>query len=101
MVFAERGRFRYNRIGAAKARPDHQGADETSTQSSGGLAGKRSQAGNTAVPAAWEPRVTETVADIVRAHRARTLSPVETVERTFARLAAHDDPALFISLREE
>jgi allophanate hydrolase len=45
--------------------------------------------------------VTETVADIVRAHRAGTLSPVETVERTFARLAAHDDPAVFISLRAQ
>jgi allophanate hydrolase len=46
-------------------------------------------------------RVTETVGDIVRAHRARTMSPVETVERAFARLAAHADPALFISLREK
>ncbi len=45
--------------------------------------------------------MTETVADLVRAHRAQTLSPVETVERTYARLAAHDDPALFISLREK
>jgi allophanate hydrolase len=45
--------------------------------------------------------LSETVADIVRAHRAKTMSPVETVKRTFARLAAHDDPALFISLRDE
>jgi allophanate hydrolase len=45
--------------------------------------------------------LTETVAEIVRAHRAKTMSPVETVERTFARIAAHDDPALFISLRQE
>jgi allophanate hydrolase len=29
------------------------------------------------------------------------MSPVETVERTFARIAAHDDPAIFISLREQ
>ena len=43
----------------------------------------------------------ETVADIVRAHRAKTVSPVETVERSFTRLAAHDDPALFISLRDQ
>jgi allophanate hydrolase len=43
----------------------------------------------------------ETVADIVRAHRAGTLSPVETVERSFARIAAHDDPAVFISLRPQ
>jgi allophanate hydrolase len=45
--------------------------------------------------------VTETVADIVQAHRAKTLSPVETVERTFARVAAHADPAVFISLRQQ
>ncbi|HEY2230078.1 MAG TPA: allophanate hydrolase [Xanthobacteraceae bacterium] len=44
--------------------------------------------------------MTETVADIVRAHRAKAVSPVETVERTFERIAAHGDPAMFISLRE-
>ncbi|HEY4403535.1 MAG TPA: allophanate hydrolase [Xanthobacteraceae bacterium] len=43
--------------------------------------------------------MSETVADIVRAHRAKTMSPVETVERSFARIAAHGDPAVFISLR--
>jgi allophanate hydrolase len=45
--------------------------------------------------------VTETVADIVRTHRAGTVSPAETVERTYARIAAHDDPAVFISLRPQ
>jgi allophanate hydrolase len=45
--------------------------------------------------------LTETVAEIVQAHRAGTMSPVETVERTFARIAAHDDPAIFISLRDQ
>jgi allophanate hydrolase len=44
--------------------------------------------------------LTETVAEIVQAHRAGTMSPVETVERSFARIAAHDDPAIFISLRD-
>ena len=44
--------------------------------------------------------MTETVAEIVQAHRAGTMSPVETVERSFARIAAHDDPAIFISLRD-
>ncbi len=44
--------------------------------------------------------MTETVAQIVQAHRARTMSPVETVERSFARIAAHGDPAIFISLRD-
>jgi allophanate hydrolase len=45
--------------------------------------------------------LSETIADIVRAHRAKTMSPVETVERTFARIAAHGDPAVFISLRAQ
>jgi allophanate hydrolase len=45
--------------------------------------------------------LTETVAEIVQAHRAGTMSPVETVERSFARIAAHDDPAIFISLRDQ
>jgi allophanate hydrolase len=66
-----------------------------------GLAPGRPPFGQCAVPVRKEPRVTETVADIVRAHRARTMSPVETVERTFARIAAHDDPAVFIALRDE
>ncbi len=43
----------------------------------------------------------ETVASIVAAHRAGTVSPVETVARSFARIRALGDPALFISLREE
>jgi allophanate hydrolase len=45
--------------------------------------------------------LTETVADLVQAHRAKTMSPVETVERTFGRVAAHGDPAIFISLRQQ
>ncbi len=45
--------------------------------------------------------MTETVADIVRAHRARDASPEDTVARTFARIRAHGDPAVFISLRDE
>ena len=48
-----------------------------------------------------EPGVSETVAAIVEAHRAGTQSPAETVARTFARIAAHADPAVFISLRPE
>jgi allophanate hydrolase len=53
------------------------------------------------VPTGKGQRVIETVADIVRAHRAKTMSPVDTVERAFARIAAHGDPALFISLRDQ
>ena len=37
---------------------------------------------------------------IVQAHRAGT-SPEETVARTYARIRAHDDPAIFITLRDE
>ena len=43
----------------------------------------------------------ETIASIVAAHRAGTLTPEQTVTRSFARIHAHDDPAIFISLREE
>jgi allophanate hydrolase len=45
--------------------------------------------------------VTETVAEIVAAHRAGTASPAQTVARSFARIRDHDDPAIFISLRDE
>jgi allophanate hydrolase len=47
------------------------------------------------------PRVTETAAAIVAAHRAGTVSPAQTVARSFARIRDHDDPAIFISLRDE
>jgi allophanate hydrolase len=45
--------------------------------------------------------VTETVAAIVAAHRAGTVSPAETVARSFTRIRDHNDPAIFISLRDE
>ena len=45
--------------------------------------------------------MTETVAAIVAAHRAGTVSPAQTVARSFARIRAHNDPAIFISLRDE
>lgn len=45
--------------------------------------------------------MTETVAAIVTAHRARTVTPAETVARSFARIRDHNDPAIFISLRDE
>jgi allophanate hydrolase len=45
--------------------------------------------------------VTETVAAIVAAHRAGTVSPAETVARSFKRIRDHNDPAIFISLRDE
>jgi allophanate hydrolase len=45
--------------------------------------------------------VAETVLEIVAAHRAGTSTPVETLARTFARIRAHNDPAVFITLRDE
>jgi allophanate hydrolase len=45
--------------------------------------------------------VTETVAAIVAAHRAGTLSPAETIARSYQRIRAYDDSAVFISLRDE
>jgi allophanate hydrolase len=45
--------------------------------------------------------VTETVAAIVAAHRADTLSPAQTVARSYLRIRNYGDPAIFISLRDE
>jgi allophanate hydrolase len=45
--------------------------------------------------------VTETVAAIVAAHRAGTTSPAQTVARSFQRIRYYNDPAVFISLRDE
>jgi len=45
--------------------------------------------------------VTETVAEIVAAHRAGKLSPAQTVTRSYQRIRDHNDPAVFISLRDE
>jgi allophanate hydrolase len=43
----------------------------------------------------------ETVIEIVAAHRTGAMSPAETIARAYARIRAHADAALFISLREE
>jgi allophanate hydrolase len=43
----------------------------------------------------------ETVAAIVEAHRSGAASPEATIARTYARIRAHDDPAIFIALRAE
>jgi allophanate hydrolase len=45
--------------------------------------------------------VTETIAAIVAAHRAGTVSPAQTIARSFQRIRDHNDPAIFISLRDE
>ena len=45
--------------------------------------------------------MSETVAAIVAAHRAGHLTPAQTVARSFQRIRDHNDPAVFISLRDE
>ncbi len=43
----------------------------------------------------------ETIAAIVAAHRAGTMTPAQTVARCYQRIRDHNDPAVFISLRDE
>ena len=43
----------------------------------------------------------ETVAAIVAAHRSGKFSPADTIARSYARLRAYCDPAMFITLRDE
>ncbi|TQF43949.1 allophanate hydrolase [Bradyrhizobium sp. UNPF46] len=43
----------------------------------------------------------ETIAAIVAAHRAGTLTPAQTIARAYQRIRDYNDPAVFISLREE
>ena len=43
----------------------------------------------------------ETVAAIVAAHRAGTMTPAQTVARSYQRIRDHNDPAIFVSLRDE
>jgi allophanate hydrolase len=45
--------------------------------------------------------VAETVAEILKAYRSGATTPEEIVARTFARLRAHADPAIFIATRAE
>ena len=45
--------------------------------------------------------MTETVAAIVAAHRTGTVSPAQTVARSYLRIRNYNDPAVFISLRNE
>jgi allophanate hydrolase len=45
--------------------------------------------------------VTETVAEILDAYRSGAATPADIVARSYARIRAHDDPAIFIKLREE
>ncbi len=45
--------------------------------------------------------MTETVAEILDAYRRGAVQPQDIVARSFERIRAHDDPAIFIALREE
>jgi len=45
--------------------------------------------------------VAETVAEILEAYRSGAAKPEDIVVRSFARISAHDDPAIFIALRDE
>lgn len=45
--------------------------------------------------------MSETISAIVAAHREGTTTPADTVARTFGRIRDYDDPATFITLREE
>jgi allophanate hydrolase len=45
--------------------------------------------------------VTETVAAILNAYRSGAATPADIVARSYARIRAHDDPAIFITLRDE
>jgi len=45
--------------------------------------------------------VAETVAEILQAYRGGTLRPEDIIARSYARIRAHGDPAIFITLRDE
>ncbi len=45
--------------------------------------------------------MTETVAAILNAYRSGAVTPADVVARSYARIRAHDDPAIFITLRDE
>jgi allophanate hydrolase len=42
-----------------------------------------------------------TLSEILASHRSRELTPSQTIARTYERIRAYDDPALFITLRDE
>jgi allophanate hydrolase len=45
--------------------------------------------------------VSETIAEILKAYRGGAATPADIVARSYARIRAHDDPAMFIALRDE
>jgi allophanate hydrolase len=52
-------------------------------------------------PATGALSVIKTVSEIVAEHRNGAASPEETIAQCYARIRAHADPAIFISLRDE
>ena len=61
----------------------------------------RAFAGAAPLDCNWGLDLSETVASIVAAHRAGTATPEQTVARSYARICAHGDGAVFISMRAE
>ena len=53
------------------------------------------------MPPAADPNSIRTVTSITSAHRSGAASPEQTVADTFARIRTHNDPAVFITLRDE
>ena len=45
--------------------------------------------------------MTETIADIVAAHRSGRVTPADTIARSYHRIREYNDPAVFIALRDE
>ena len=45
--------------------------------------------------------MTETVSDILAAHRSGKFTPEQTIRRSYERIRAYGDPAVFITLRDE
>ena len=45
--------------------------------------------------------MTETIAEILSAYRSGAATPADIIARSYARIHAHDDPAMFIALRDE
>ena len=57
--------------------------------------------GRPANDASGKASVTETIAEILNAYRSGVATPVDIVARSYARIRAHKDPAIFITLRNE
>jgi allophanate hydrolase len=61
----------------------------------------RAFAGAASLDCNWGLDLSETIASIVAAHRAGMATPEQTVARCYARICAHGDGAVFITMRAE